>query len=151
MEMSLWNILNPFLKRRQFPKLLRFIVAARQGAGLSQNAVEEASGIRQPVIARMETAATNPQLDTILRAADISEKVIIAQRREGGMFLNEFPHVGAEHNPPHAHCEYGEFAAAIDIRTLQILDGFLPTKKYQLVCCQSTRPDLIRQERPTSR
>ena len=48
--------------------LLREIVAARQGAGLSQNAVEEASGIRQPVIARMETAATNPQLDTILRA-----------------------------------------------------------------------------------
>ena len=38
----------------------------------------------------------------------------------------------AEHNPPHVHCEYGEFAAAIDIKTLQILDGFLPTKKYQL-------------------
>ena len=66
--------------------LLREIVAARQGAGLSQNAVEEASGIRQPVIARMETAATNPQLDTILRAlaplgktlavVDVNEEVI---------------------------------------------------------------------------
>ncbi|MCU7584082.1 DUF2442 domain-containing protein [Adlercreutzia muris] len=66
--------------------LLREIVAARQGAGLSQNAVEEASGIRQPVIARMETAATNPRLDTILRAlaplgktlavVDVNEEVI---------------------------------------------------------------------------
>ena len=34
----------------------------------------------------------------------------------------------SEQNPPHIHCEYGEFGAAIDIRTLQILDGFLPTK-----------------------
>ena len=39
----------------------------------------------------------------------------------------------SEHNPPHIHCEYGEFGAAIDIRTLQILDGFLPTKERRLV------------------
>lgn len=39
----------------------------------------------------------------------------------------------SEHNPPHIHCEYGEFGAAVDIRTLQILDGFLPTKEYRLV------------------
>lgn len=39
----------------------------------------------------------------------------------------------SEHNPPHIHCEYGEFGAAIDIRTLQILDGFLPTKEHRLV------------------
>ncbi len=39
----------------------------------------------------------------------------------------------SEHNPPHIHCEYGEFGAAIDIRTLQILDGFLPAKEHRLV------------------
>lgn len=39
----------------------------------------------------------------------------------------------SEHNPPHIHCEYGEFGAAIDIRTLQILDGFPPTKEHRLV------------------
>lgn len=39
----------------------------------------------------------------------------------------------SEHNPPHIHCEYGEFGAAVDIRTLQILDGSLPTKEYRLV------------------
>ena len=38
----------------------------------------------------------------------------------------------SEHNPPHIHCEYGEFAAAIDIRTLQILDGILPSKAHRL-------------------
>ena len=39
----------------------------------------------------------------------------------------------SEHNPPHIHCEYGELGAAIDIRTLQILDGFLPTKEHRPV------------------
>lgn len=34
----------------------------------------------------------------------------------------------SEHNPPHI-----QFGAAIDIRTLQILDGFLPTKEHRLV------------------
>lgn len=48
--------------------LLQAIITARQSAGLSQAAVEEASGIRQPIIARMEKATTNPQLDTILKA-----------------------------------------------------------------------------------
>lgn len=48
--------------------LLQAMVAARQAVGLSQAAVEEASGIRQPVIARMEKAVSDPQLDTILKA-----------------------------------------------------------------------------------
>lgn len=47
--------------------LLEEIVRSRQDAKFSQSAIEEASGVRQPVIARMETAASNPQLDTILR------------------------------------------------------------------------------------
>lgn len=47
--------------------LLQEIVRSRQDARFSQSAIEAASGVRQPVIARMETASSNPQLDTILR------------------------------------------------------------------------------------
>ena len=56
--------------------LVRAVVAARQEAGLSQSAIEEASGVRQPVIARMESAATNPQIDTILKALAPSGKTL---------------------------------------------------------------------------
>ena len=48
--------------------LLQAMITARQAAGLSQAAIEEASGIRQPVIARMEKAISDPRLDTILKA-----------------------------------------------------------------------------------
>ncbi len=43
------------------------VAAARKSAGFSQTAAEEASGVRQPVIARMESGDTAPQLDTIIR------------------------------------------------------------------------------------
>lgn len=56
--------------------LLQAVVAARQSAGLSQSAIEEASGVRQPVIARMENATTNPQIDTILKALAPSGKTL---------------------------------------------------------------------------
>lgn len=37
-----------------------------------------------------------------------------------------------EHNPPHFHVQYGEYAAAIEIETLKICDGALPSRAYQL-------------------
>lgn len=40
----------------------------------------------------------------------------------------------SEHNPPHVHALYGGFAAAIDIRSLDVLDGELPPKELALVC-----------------
>ncbi len=40
---------------------------ARAEKGISQKKLEELSGVKQPVIARMEKGYTNPQLDTILR------------------------------------------------------------------------------------
>ena len=43
------------------------IVKARQEKGISQKKLEEISGVKQPVIARMEKGNTSPQLDTILR------------------------------------------------------------------------------------
>jgi phosphomannomutase len=38
-----------------------------------------------------------------------------------------------EHNPPHFHARYGEFKAAIDIRSLGLLEGYLPGRALGLV------------------
>lgn len=43
------------------------LIKARQERGISQKKLEELSGVKQPVIARMERGTTNPQLDTILK------------------------------------------------------------------------------------
>jgi DNA-binding XRE family transcriptional regulator len=42
------------------------LIKARQEKGLTQKQLEELSGVRQPVIARMEKG-NNPQLDTVLK------------------------------------------------------------------------------------
>jgi len=39
----------------------------------------------------------------------------------------------AEHNPPHFHAVYGEYVGAIDIDTLEMIEGDLPTKALSLV------------------
>ncbi|MDE3046030.1 MAG: DUF4160 domain-containing protein [Verrucomicrobiota bacterium] len=38
-----------------------------------------------------------------------------------------------DHNPPHFHAAYGDFAAAIDIASLKILEGELPPRIKGLV------------------
>lgn len=43
------------------------LIKARQEKGLSQKKLEELSGVKQPIIARMEKGVTNPQLDTVLK------------------------------------------------------------------------------------
>lgn len=43
------------------------LIKARQEKGLSQKKLGELSGVRQPVIARMERGITSPQLDTVLK------------------------------------------------------------------------------------
>ena len=47
--------------------LIGEMVKARQEKGISQKKLEELSGVKQPVIARMETGKTSPQLDTVLK------------------------------------------------------------------------------------
>ena len=47
--------------------LIGELIKARQEKGLSQKKLEELSGVRQPIIARMETGTKNPQLDTVLK------------------------------------------------------------------------------------
>lgn len=38
-----------------------------------------------------------------------------------------------EHNPPHFHARYGGDKAAIDIRTLRVLEGRLPRRAVNMV------------------
>ncbi len=47
--------------------LIGELIKARQEKGISQKKLEELSGVKQPVIARMEKGITNPQVDTILK------------------------------------------------------------------------------------
>lgn len=47
--------------------LIGEIIKARQEQGISQKKLEELSGVKQPVIARMEKGITSPQIDTILK------------------------------------------------------------------------------------
>ena len=43
------------------------ILEARHSQGLTQKQLEAVSGVKQPVIARMEAGSTDPQLTTILK------------------------------------------------------------------------------------
>lgn len=37
----------------------------------------------------------------------------------------------SEHNPPHIHAIYGEYAAAIEIETGEIIEGNMPGKALE--------------------
>ncbi len=50
-------------------ELLCSLVAARQKKGLSQRDMEEKTGIKQPVIARVENGDSDPQLSTLIKMA----------------------------------------------------------------------------------
>ncbi|MCL2405198.1 MAG: helix-turn-helix transcriptional regulator [Defluviitaleaceae bacterium] len=43
------------------------LIKARNEQKISQRELEQLSGVKQPVISRMEAGETSPQLDTILR------------------------------------------------------------------------------------
>ena len=45
------------------------LIKARQEKGISQKKLEELSGVKQPVIARMEKGTTGPQVDTIMKVS----------------------------------------------------------------------------------
>ncbi|MDR0272826.1 MAG: helix-turn-helix domain-containing protein [Clostridiales bacterium] len=48
-------------------ELMSEIIQARNEQGVSQKKLEELSGVRQPVIARMERGHTSPQVDTVIK------------------------------------------------------------------------------------
>ena len=43
------------------------LIKARQERGITQKQLEEMSGVKQPVIARLETGATDPRLNTVVK------------------------------------------------------------------------------------
>ena len=48
-------------------QLMGELANARHDRGISQRKLEEMSGVKQPVIARMENGTNSPQLDTVLK------------------------------------------------------------------------------------
>lgn len=47
--------------------LIDEIIKAREQEGITQKQLEELSGVKQPLISRLERGATDPQLSTILK------------------------------------------------------------------------------------
>lgn len=47
--------------------LIGELIAARKEKGLTQRELEELSGVRQPIIARIESGSTTPNLNTVLK------------------------------------------------------------------------------------
>ncbi|SDI68565.1 MULTISPECIES: helix-turn-helix domain-containing protein [Pseudobutyrivibrio] len=47
--------------------LMGELIKARKEQGISQRKLEELSGVKQPVIARIENGTSNPQLETIIK------------------------------------------------------------------------------------
>ena len=47
--------------------LIGELIKARTEKGISQKKLEELSGVKQPIIARMERGTTNPQINTLLK------------------------------------------------------------------------------------
>lgn len=43
------------------------LIKARKERGISQKRLEEMSGVKQPIIARMEKGTTSPNIDTVLK------------------------------------------------------------------------------------
>ena len=61
--------------------LIGEIIKARQEKGISQKKLEDLSGVKQPVIARMERGTSNPQIDTILKLlAPLGKTLAIVDR-----------------------------------------------------------------------
>lgn len=58
--------------------LIGELIKARQEKGISQKQLEEMSGVKQPVIARMEKGTTSPQIDTVLKVlASLGKTLVI--------------------------------------------------------------------------
>ena len=59
-------------------ELMIQIARARKENGITQKKLEEMSGVKQPVIARMETGVTSPRLDTVMKVlAALGKKLVI--------------------------------------------------------------------------
>ena len=57
-------------------QLIGELIKARHEQGISQKRLEELSGVKQPVIARIEKGYTSPQIDTLLKVLAALGKTI---------------------------------------------------------------------------
>ena len=58
--------------------LIGELIKARQEYGISQRKLEELSGVKQPVIARMEKGSTTPQIGTVTKVlAPLGKKLAV--------------------------------------------------------------------------
>jgi DNA-binding XRE family transcriptional regulator len=58
--------------------LIGELIKARREQGISQRKLEEISGVKQPVIARMEKGSTTPQIGTVIKVlASLGKKLTI--------------------------------------------------------------------------
>ena len=63
--------------------LIGELVKARKERGLSQKQLEELTGVKQPVIARMENGSTTPNLSTILKVlAPLGKTLYVGDLKE---------------------------------------------------------------------
>ena len=59
------------------------LIKARNEKNLSQRELEQLSGVKQPVISRMEAGETSPQLDTILKVlAPLGKTLYVGDLKE---------------------------------------------------------------------
>ena len=54
-------------------QIIKKITNLRTKKGLSQNDLAKITGIKQPIISRMEQGITNPRLDTVIKIVDALE------------------------------------------------------------------------------
>jgi len=72
--MRTWNEVRPELYTAEEIResnlrvaIIGELIKARQEKNISQRELEQLSGVKQPIISRMEAGETSPQLDTVLR------------------------------------------------------------------------------------
>ena len=70
--------------------LIGELIKARQEKGLSQKKLEELSGVKQPIIARMERGVTSPQLETVLKVLAPLGKTLAIVPLEGHAEMREY-------------------------------------------------------------
>ena len=56
--------------------LISEFIRARDELGISQKKLEELSGVKQPIIARMEKGYSNPQIETVLKLLALIGKTL---------------------------------------------------------------------------
>jgi ribosome-binding protein aMBF1 (putative translation factor) len=63
--------------------LIGELIKARREQGISQRKLEEMSGVKQPIIARMEKGYTTPQIGTVIKVlASLGKKLAIVPIEE---------------------------------------------------------------------